>query len=328
MNVVNTTPPIVSVCILTFNHTECIKQALESVLSQKCSFSYEIVITDNCSTDGTQKLLKEYEEKYPDIIRLYLEEAPISFVDNNKAYFTRTSGKYIAILDGDDYWCYEKKLETQVAFLEENGDYNGCFHDEEILHSVDTLDARKEAQSFNRFRSYSQINYYPTILFPEHIIQRTIVPSSSLVFRKTKKQKAQAERFPLNFDLSADWLGMLEVVRSSKLRYFNHQWSVYRDHPKGISKDVPSFRFHEVHVDILRLFLKDEFYGSPRYKHIVLGQVAEEYLMLYNLDFTASYKRLFKYALLHTAYSTLKGWSFVFYVIKSQMEERRLQKRG
>lgn len=320
-----TTPPspTVSVCVLCFNHVEFIEQTIESILSQKCNYGLEVVITDNCSTDGTQKILLSYQQKHPDTIQLFLEPKPISFVENIQAYFTRTRGRYIAILDGDDYWSFPNKLEEQISFLENNADFNGCFHDARIIHQVDRSSPRKFAQSFHSFRAYSQINHYPSVLFPEHIITRTIVPSSSLVFRKTTEMQAFAHNCPLKFDLSADWLGVLGVIRGSKMKYFNYQWSAYRDHSVGISKGVPSFRYHESNIAILRHLLNDPFYGQVRYKYLIHHQMAKESVELYNLNYTATKTVRIQYTIMHLLFRLRESFAF-FNLVVSSLKSTRL----
>ena len=136
--------PLVSICCITYNHAKYIRQCLEGFLMQKTSFSYEIVINDDCSTDGTTDVVREYEAKYPNLI------VPIYHSENEYSKgirgmfatycFPRARGKYIAMCEGDDYWIDSLKLQKQVDFLESHPDYVMCCSDAEIIVGNKVLD--------------------------------------------------------------------------------------------------------------------------------------------------------------------------------------------
>ncbi len=115
---------IVSVYMTTYYHEKYIKQAIESILSQKVSFKYEIVISDDASQDRTPEILKDYEKKY-DFIKINLNETNLGLTANMFLAKTMCTGKYIIPLSGDDYWIDEYKLQKQVDFLENNLKYIG-----------------------------------------------------------------------------------------------------------------------------------------------------------------------------------------------------------
>jgi len=125
--------PIVSVCVLTYNHEKFIKECLEGVLKQKVDFVYEIIIGDDCSTDITQKICQEYVRKYSDRIILISSEKNTGAVSNWQRIQNASTGKYIAICEGDDYWTDPSKLQKQVDFLEVNPDYSVCYQDGTII---------------------------------------------------------------------------------------------------------------------------------------------------------------------------------------------------
>ena len=122
--------PTVSICCITYNHENFIGQAIESFLMQKTSFPIEILIHDDASTDKTADIIREYELKYPDIIKpIYQTENQYSKgVSISATYqYPRALGKYIALCEGDDYWTDSLKLQKQVDFLEGNEEY-GLIH--------------------------------------------------------------------------------------------------------------------------------------------------------------------------------------------------------
>lgn len=128
--------PLVSVWCPTFNHESYIHICLDSILNQKTSFPFEIIVHDDASKDNTQKILLEYKIKYPDKIRLILQQRNMYSVDKThllKTMFKEVRGKYFAICEGDDYWTDELKLQKQFDFLEENLNYQFCGHKTKVV---------------------------------------------------------------------------------------------------------------------------------------------------------------------------------------------------
>lgn len=121
---------MVSVIMLTYNHEKYIRRALNSVLKQKTNFRYEIVIGDDASPDNTASIIHEYVKKYPSVFNATLRRENVGGCENAYDLFRKAKGKYIANLEGDDYWTDEYKLQKQIDFLEseDNRHYIGCVH--------------------------------------------------------------------------------------------------------------------------------------------------------------------------------------------------------
>ena len=118
--------PMVSVSLICYNQKNYIRQALDSALMQETTFEYEIVLSDDKSTDGTELICQEYADKYPNKIRLISREHNIGAVRNYLENYLHCTGKYVAFLEGDDFWIDRYKLQKQVDFLESNPDYVIC----------------------------------------------------------------------------------------------------------------------------------------------------------------------------------------------------------
>ena len=131
----------VSVVVATYNQEKYIGHTLESIVSQKVNFEYEVLVGDDCSTDGNAAIIKEYAEKYPDIIIPILREKNLGMGGNVADLTMRVTGEYVAFIEGDDYWIDENKLQKQVDFLDSHPDYVACFG---LCQIVDQNEKRQE----------------------------------------------------------------------------------------------------------------------------------------------------------------------------------------
>ncbi len=125
------TPPVVSIFCITYNHEKFIRDAIEGFLMQETTFPVEIFVHDDASKDGTQAILKEYQEKYPRLFRMVLQKENQWSRKGNKYFLALVSnlpGEYIAFCEGDDYWVRSDKLQKQIEKLQERKDALGSFH--------------------------------------------------------------------------------------------------------------------------------------------------------------------------------------------------------
>lgn len=120
--------PKVSVWMITYNHEPFVAQAIESVLMQETDFPVELVIGEDCSTDGTRAICERHARAHPDRIWLLPSERNLGMMGNMVRTLAACRGKYIALCEGDDYWMDPQKLHKQVAWLEQHPQASFCFH--------------------------------------------------------------------------------------------------------------------------------------------------------------------------------------------------------
>src|SRR5690554_2259973 len=185
MNKDNAKRPVVSVRLMTYNHEKFIHQAMESILSQKVDFPVEVVVGDDFSTDNTLSIIRKFKSTKSIHIHI-LERAKgdeywkkrqaqgriynfINILENCK-------GKYIALLDGDDYWTDPLKLQKQVDFLEAHSDFVGVFH------NTGFIDERCEKPTLTSWRSYEQ----DVFVAKDTIRKLSLFHTSSYLFRNLK----------------------------------------------------------------------------------------------------------------------------------------------
>ncbi len=121
--------PLVSVKMITYNHEPYIRRAIASVLSQETNFPFELVIGEDCSTDGTREIVHDYAKRFPDIIRVITSEQNVGMKKNSYRTAQACRGKYIAYCEGDDYWHQTEKLQLQVNYLESHPDCGLVYSD-------------------------------------------------------------------------------------------------------------------------------------------------------------------------------------------------------
>jgi glycosyltransferase involved in cell wall biosynthesis len=129
----------VSVAMITYNQAAYVAQAIDSVLMQRCDFDFELVIGEDCSTDGTRAIVEDFARRWPDRIRLCTGEANVGAQRNLARVFAACSGLYVALLDGDDYWTTSDKLQRQADYLDARPDCALCFHDVRFVDESGTL---------------------------------------------------------------------------------------------------------------------------------------------------------------------------------------------
>jgi glycosyltransferase involved in cell wall biosynthesis len=133
-----------SIHMIAYNHGDFIAKAIESVLMQQTQFSYQLVIGEDCSTDTTLKICKEFKNKYPDRIKLLPSDKNYGMMDNFIRTMKACTGKYIAICEGDDYWTDPLKLQKQVDILEANDNIGLVYTNYSIVDEVgNTIESKK-----------------------------------------------------------------------------------------------------------------------------------------------------------------------------------------
>lgn len=131
--------PKLSVIFITYNHKDYVEKALRSVLAQETDFLFEVVVGEDCSTDGTQDILKRIAEE-DSRVRLFLRSENTGGHPTLNVYETtkRCTGEYLAYLEGDDYWTDTSKLQKQVDFLEAHPEYTA------VTHGISMVDANSD----------------------------------------------------------------------------------------------------------------------------------------------------------------------------------------
>jgi glycosyltransferase involved in cell wall biosynthesis len=239
--------PKVSILLITYNHEKYIAQALEGVLMQETEYSYEINVVDDCSTDRTQDIILEYQARYPGKINTYFNPKNIGTLSPPMqkvcyAGFKTLRGEYACILEGDDYWSSPKKLQKQIAFLDANPDFVACAHNTVKIYE-------DKSQEPHRFLYWKWMKTENTV--HDFVAMTSFFHTSSILYRNVfagVPPKAFRSKW------SCDIFNTLAHVQYGKLRYFDEDMSVYRQHAGGSFSNLSELKSRIFNIEGLRRY--------------------------------------------------------------------------
>ena len=247
----------ISVYIQTYNHAPYIEQAIEGVLAQQGSFELELVIADDCSTDGTRELLTAYRDRDPERIRLLLPERNLGSSEIFRRSVGELGGEFVAWLDGDDYWTDERKLDKQLEAMRRHPDWSACFHNAAIVQEGGDGPPRPYVLDLGESIGFADL------------LRSNIVPSLSMMARGELVRELPDWVWE---SLWADWRAMLSIAMHGEIGYLPESMGVYRSHGGGLSTGLS--RAGQLEED-LRFFASLEAVVDERYLPEIASSVRE-----------------------------------------------------
>lgn len=213
--------PLVSVCMITYNHKDYIEEAINGVLNQIFDFKIEIVISNDGSTDSTHKIISQYLKNSDNITFKYFNQIDnLGMIENFVFALKACRGKYISFCEGDDYWTDPLKLQKQIEFLETHPNYK-----------VVTGPARQYKQEQNIFKDPKEIKDY-SFSYKDLIVRNHCVTCNTTI----RNFIISAPKFELFHGMGTDsqiWIRALG--KNGKGKYIGQTTAVYRKHEGGVS---------------------------------------------------------------------------------------------
>ena len=286
---------LLSIVCITYNHEKFIRQTLEGFVMQKTNFKFEVLINDDASTDKTAEIIKEYQEKYPDIIKpIYQTENQYSKGVNilRTFLYPNIKGKYVALCEGDDYWTDQNKLQKQVDFLEGHPDYSICFHPVKVIYE----------DKPNKTNIYPSKKLLSEELTFEKLLFNNFIQTNSVVYRWRFHDEDINEVIPTGI-IPGDWYLHLSHAKVGKIGVLKDVMSVYRRHSGGVwfDTDATSKNLHRRHglkeIKMYnsvyeRLSDKSEKYLNEKYLP-TFKQIVDNYYNFGDIDKLAEIKSLY-----------------------------------
>ena len=281
--------PKVSVVMIAYNVDKYIREAIESVLKQQVNFDIEIIIGDDCSQDETRQIALDYQKKEPKKIKVLLPSKNQGLTPNCIATHNACKGEYIALLDADDFWTDETKLQRQVDFLDSNPNFSACAHQATIVFD----DIIGEDTLFG--------SIHDAVLKREDMLQHRKFHTSSLVYRR--KYWEETGGIPSNI-LSNERAIYPMLSIFGPIMYWKESMCIYRRSTSGISSRITA-KMLATDINMIswlkgidssfpyiryRSFLHFSTYTYP--KSVPFGQLCYHYLMFVFLSFSYFPKNL------------------------------------
>ena len=309
--------PLVSIQCLVYNHEPYLRQCLDGFVMQKTDFPFEAIVHDDCSTDGSASIIKEYADKYPTIIKPIFEKenqySKIGFSGINNIMLNQSKGKYIALCEGDDYWIDPLKLQKQVDYMEANPFSVMCYSKANIFN-----------QTNGRFvGEYGDDSSFDKQLFHDDI------PTLTMLFRKSIFEQYQNENFPWAKWRMGDMPLCMYFYKHGQVEYMREVMGVYRvldNSASHFGEIEKAFQFMDNSLRV-RLYMLDK-YGSDK---ITKKDVAQQQLIWY-LKLALKYDQeiqSFDYKAFKEQFQlySLKN-DIKFYLIKKKWGRRLLGKKN
>lgn len=248
----NDETPLVSIICLTYNHAEYIRQCLEGFLMQQTDFSFEIIVHDDASTDGTAIIVKEYAEKYPDRFVPVLQTVNqySQGVSIGKTFlYPLAKGKYIAECEGDDYWTDPLKLQRQVDFLENHPDY--------VLCSTDCMMMVEKTGEVSQWILGTEDD-----ITPEYLIIDNRIATLTALYKKSilTDYLNGVEPFMPHF-LMGDYPLWLYFASRGKIRKLPYNTAMYRNREGSLSHSSDRFKYMKFMMSSfdIRVYCNEQF---------------------------------------------------------------------
>ena len=257
---------MVTVRCVTYNQVNYIRKCLEGIVMQKTNFPFEAIVHDDASTDGTTEVVREFAEKYPEIIKP-LYETENQWSKNNgaiaKVMDENTRGKYIAPCDGDDYWTDPLKLQKQVDFLESHDDYT-------LIHTCfDYMDMEGDNISTPNVPLYKHLTERIKNGYLWHYL---LVHSSFILYSTTLFRASVFEKEKMGVDhgifLSCARQGKIQYLPDVTTSYRIDQNSFMRTGQNRIIKYIQNAIFEQ-----LCYFTSFEYYTRFFYKYNIKSRI-------------------------------------------------------
>ncbi len=256
--------PLLSVCLLTYNQAAFVREAIDTILAQETSFEWQLVIADDCSTDGTKEVLEEYKRSNPDRLHLILRKHNVGPEENWLDLIAYAKTRYVLYAEGDDYFTDTTKLQRQVTYLETHTDASMCFHPVTVVYD----DASRPNEVFPA----------PDARFGKHtlgmndLLKSNFIQTNSVMYRWRFTKESVKDIWPRGI-IPGDWFLHLLHAQTGKIGFIDRVMAVYRRHTGGIwwqaSQDVNEIwkRYGVAHLGLYNEMSK--LCGTSVQRHIV-----------------------------------------------------------
>ena len=260
---------LVSVAMITYNHEQFIREAIEGVLMQQCNFNVELIVANDCSPDNTEQIINDFTINHPNgnWIKYTRHQANKGMMPNFIWALQQCQGKYIALCEGDDYWTDPLKLQKQVDFLENNQLFSACFHIVTDKKNNIVVQTRPSIEN-------------STIYTTAYLLENWNIPTCSFIFRN----------YPIVFPefsenvLQGDFTLCLLTSLKGDIYFFKENMAVYNIHEGGISRSI-DYR-NNINDNMLTFYRAFDKFTHYKYHNNICNSIVR---YIFNIQFRHLY---------------------------------------
>lgn len=256
--------PVVSVCMITYNHEKYLQQAIDGVMAQVTDFAYELILAEDCSTDGTRAICLANQARHPDRIRVLWSDANVGMSRNADRAQKACRGEFVAVCEGDDYWVNPSKLQKQVDLMRRHPSAGICFGGNDIFYEFNGFfspyDPKRAPEEFVASRDFcwrllfargDRGFYIQNLHTSTHLLRRAAM-------EKAKEDFEDAYRWTLR---QGDVTLLFTVAAVSDVCFLGACCSVYRMNDGGVTRSVGARSLMD--GDFLKVYFCMKVFGWP-----------------------------------------------------------------
>jgi len=250
--------PLVSTLMLTYNHAPYVARAIEGVVQQKTNFAFELVIGEDCSTDGTREIVFDYAKRFPDIIRVITSEQNVGMKKNGYRTYQACRGKYVTYCEGDDYWHRLDKLQLQTDYLESHPDCGLVYSDHDRYFVKNGRTIRSHYRTTNNVPP-KKLNVFRGWGPGLNILTCTVMVRSHLL----NSIRSDPYLYRSDHYIGGGDIAFSEVALVSNIHYIDESLSTYTFHIESASNTRDPIKALRFSISVYEGYL----YIAKKYEH-------------------------------------------------------------
>lgn len=262
----NIDKPVVSICCITYNHEKYIEDAIKGFLIQETDFPFEILIHDDASTDGTQKIIAQYQDQYPNVIKAILQtenQYSKNIRPTIDILYPKAKGKYIALCEGDDYWISPNKLQKQYSYMKSNQNVSLTFHTAIVVRDGKTIEVK--ANDYIDEQSFT---------VPE-LIDNWFISTQTMMLKKSAL--LGMENY-FSGVINGDWCMQLVAGHNGDVVFLKGLRAAYRKHNTSLSVNIGKDKTYRA-MKLIKLFT-----SFDQYSNFIYSAEIEDKIKFYLLE--------------------------------------------
>lgn len=300
---------MLSVLVPVFNHEQYIEKALDSIFMQKTSYSYEVLVGEDCSTDNTREVLKKYECQYPEKLKVFYRKQNLSHSRYNNIVDLRkrAQGKYLITLEGDDFWISNNKIQRQLEFLETHPEYIAVAHNCIVVGR----DGKPNGEHYPECKRH----HYS---FGDYLMETFPGQTASVMYRNFEKNNLVDKSILEKNLIPGDRLLYFALILNGRIYCIQEAMSAYRHVTQGGTSFSATYKYSFTKEEYWHRQLLEYAQQQKCYKAVFVAEILYLSKIIHGwrhkyINFR-DFKSFLQYS--HTWYLSIWGWLFRYLLLR------------